>query len=125
MNRVTRVTATAFATASLVMALGVTLPATGGASSSPALDNPLGLASSGAHVWVANTAGNSVSEFNASNGSLTRTVSLAADDLNSPIALGVNRSNVWIANKAGNSLTELNATSGSLERVVEGASYGF
>ena len=108
----TKTSATTTRVRAIVIAIALCLPATlaasGGAVGQPTFDNPLGLATNGSLVWVANTASNSVSELNSSNDSLVRSVSLAADGLDSPIAIAVNRTNVWIANKAGNSLTELN-----------------
>ena len=96
-----------------------------GAAHAPALDQPLGIAASGGHVWVANARGNSVSEFDVTSGALVRTIPRSTYGFATPIGIGTNRSNLWVANKSANSLTELSAKTGALERIVKGPSYHF
>jgi hypothetical protein len=67
-------------------------------------------------VWVANV--NSITELNASNGSLVRVIEAKADGLYGPQAISVSNSHVWAENFNFESETELNASSGSLMRVI-------
>jgi DNA-binding beta-propeller fold protein YncE len=74
-------------------------------------------------VWVANSEGNSVTELNASNGSLVRVINATADGFNFPTSVAVSGTHVWVTNNLtnnniGNSVTELNASNGSLVRVI-------
>jgi hypothetical protein len=84
----------------------------------------LGIAAEGSHVWVTNGNGyesggntNSVSELNATTGSLVRVIKAKTDGLYGPTAIVANDSKLWILNIS--SVTELNAGSGSLVRVVK------
>jgi DNA-binding beta-propeller fold protein YncE len=65
-------------------------------------------------VWVANYEGNSVTELNASNGSLLRVINATADGFNFPTSVAVSGTHVWVTNQYGSSVTELNASNGSL-----------
>jgi DNA-binding beta-propeller fold protein YncE len=78
-----------------------------------ALTNPVAFP-----LWVTNFAGNSITELNASNGSLVRVTNAAADGFNSPGVVAVGGTRVWVANSLGNSVTELNASNGSLVRAI-------
>jgi hypothetical protein len=78
-------------------------------------------------VWITNGAdvptpagftGNSVTELNASNGSLVRVISDPKDKISYPDSVIVLGSHVWVGNSLGNSLTELRSSNGSLVRVV-------
>jgi hypothetical protein len=97
--------------------------------------NPDAIAVDGTDIWVANLGG-SVTELNADNGSLVRTLSNSSYDFSSPEGIAVDGTHVWVTNVGGGnggvgfpigpgSVTELNASNGSLVRVVSGASYGF
>jgi hypothetical protein len=97
--------------------------------------DPGAIAVSGGHVWVANGEEgknsvpvlNSVTELNASNGSLVRVINAKADRFNAPAAFAVSRTHIWVLNAGGDSITELNASNGSLVRVINagaGASAG-
>lgn len=84
----------------------------------------LGIAAKGRHVWVTNGNGyesggntNSVSELNATTGSLVRVIKAKTDGLYGPTAIVANGSKLWVLNT--NSVTELNADNGSPFRVVK------
>jgi DNA-binding beta-propeller fold protein YncE len=79
-----------------------------------AFSGPASVAVSGTHVWVANYEGNSVTELNASNGSLLRVINATADGFNFPTSVAVSGTHVWVTNQYGSSVTELNASNGSL-----------
>ena len=69
-------------------------------------------------MWVTNTGGRSVTELNASNGSLVRVINAKADGFNAPRGVSVGGTHVWVTNGSGNSVTELNALNGSLARII-------
>jgi hypothetical protein len=86
---------------------------------------PNDIAVSGSHLWVANgdidrnsTLDNSVSEFNLSDGSLVRVISLThlTGALQAPNAIAASGSHVWIADV--HSIFELDASSGKAVRVI-------
>ncbi|HTB08497.1 MAG TPA: hypothetical protein VK704_01695, partial [Acidimicrobiales bacterium] len=94
-------------TTSVLLSVALMSSPLAGAAHAPALDQPLGIAASGGHVWVANARGDSVSEFDVTSGALVRTIPRSTYGFATPIGIGTNRSNVWVANKSANSLTEL------------------
>ena len=71
--------------------------------------SPLGIAFDGSHLWVTNDVGNSVTEFNKSDGSWVRTASGGSYGFNSPIGIAFDGSHLWVTNAFGNSVTEFNA----------------
>ena len=75
-------------------------------------NEPYGLAFDGAHVWVANYSGYSVTELNASDGSKVGTFT-AGGDIKWPVSLAFDGAHIWVANEHGDSVTELNASDGS------------
>jgi DNA-binding beta-propeller fold protein YncE len=93
--------------------------------------NPTALAFDGAHIWVAN-ASLEVSELNASDGSLVRTISptnCPSCGITYPAGIAFDGAHIWVANWGeglyGDSVIELNASDGSLVRTLSGSSYGF
>jgi len=84
-------------------------------------NGPNAIASDGTDIWVANAAGDSVTELNASDGSLVRT----SYRFINPDAIASDGTHIWVANNAGAWVTELNARDGSLVRILTDASYGF
>jgi hypothetical protein len=94
-----------------------TLPTT---SASNQLNQPDAIAVDGAHVWVANFGSSTVTELNASNGSLVRVLSDPADGFDHPRAIAVAGSHVWVANANTSTVTELNANDGSLVKIISG-----
>jgi len=101
-------------------------------SSADKMSGPAGIAVSEGHVWVGNTTadngsvrGSSLTELNASNGSLVRIVNSSADKFSYPDSIAVSGGHVWVVNAtadngnaSGSSLTELNASNGSLVKVI-------
>ncbi|MFI5165644.1 MAG: hypothetical protein ACHQQS_03410 [Thermoanaerobaculales bacterium] len=73
---------------------------------------PTGLAFDGAHIWVANFNGNSVTEINASDGSKVGTFN-AGGDINGPEGLAFDGAHIWVANYNNNNVTKLNASDGT------------
>jgi serine/threonine protein kinase len=84
-------------------------------------DLPYFTAVDGAHVWVANADGNSVTELNADNGGLIRILG----GFNVPFGISDDGKHIWVTNNAGNSLAELSASDGTLITTLSGGSYGF
>ncbi len=89
------------------------------------------IVSDGAHVWVANGTmstrngqrGDTVTELNASNGSLVRVVRLHNGIYSDPVGLASNGIDVWVTDQGGGvegigSVIELNASTGSVVRIV-------
>jgi DNA-binding beta-propeller fold protein YncE len=74
---------------------------------------PLDLAFDGAHLWIVNLHGNSVTELNAGDGSLVQTLSGGSYGFDSPGGIAFDGTHLWVANQDGNSVTELNASDGS------------
>jgi hypothetical protein len=89
---------------------------------------PEGIASDGAHVWVATSCGKasategcvhgSVTELNASTGNLVRVISGSTYQFHTPEGIATGGGYVWLTNSNGNSVTELRASDGSLVRVI-------
>jgi len=80
---------------------------------------------SGGHVWAANYNGNSLTELNASNGSLVRVIHTVADRLNSPFGVTASGGRAWVTNYGGNLVTELKAPIGALVSVINAPTDGF
>jgi hypothetical protein len=98
-------------------------------SGSYGFSNPDSIAVDGSYIWIANLGG-SVTELNADNGSLVRTLSNSSYGFSSPEGIAVDGNHVWVTNLGGGangngSVTELNAGNGSLVRTLSGASYSF
>jgi streptogramin lyase len=116
--------ATAFVTVAAFM--GMNASATASPKKSPDFDEPLGVAVSGGYVWVANVAGNSLTEIKASSGSVVRVVDAKKGRLQTPIAISVNSNRLWVVNEGvegdpggTGSITELDATTGAFIRVID------
>ncbi len=88
-------------------------------------DGPSGVAFDGAHVWVANSGGNTVTEVDAATGQWIQTLSGGNYGFNVPMAVAYGGAHVWISNAGGNSVTELNAASGGWIQTLSGGAYGF
>jgi hypothetical protein len=74
-------------------------------------------------LWIANRAGNSVTETNAGGGFIRR-ISAARYRFAAPVAIAVSGLHVFVLNRRG-SVTELAAGDGSLVRVIRGSRYHF
>lgn len=97
------------------------------------------IAYDGRHVWIASDPGNGggwVTELNASDGALIRTLSGARYGFHYPAAIAFDGTHIWVANdpqtgdgqtpKPGDgTVTELNASDGSWVRTLSGPGYGF
>jgi serine/threonine-protein kinase len=95
------------------------------AGSSYGFSSPNAVVLAGSRIWVANSAGNSVTELNASTGSVIRILDGASYQFDYPISFAPDGADLWVVNAFGNSMTELNVGTGSLVRIVKGTSYGF
>jgi hypothetical protein len=80
---------------------------------------------SGSDLFVANNAGNTVTEMDASSGAYVNMIAGAAYRFDGPTAIIAVGSNLFVANGTGNTVTEFAATGGTLVRVMRGARYGF
>jgi DNA-binding beta-propeller fold protein YncE len=90
--------------------------------------DPAAIAVDGAHIWVTNTGGHdgsgSVTELNASDGSLVQPLYGGNYSFNDPVAIAADGADIWVANYESNSLTELSASDGSLVRSLSPGSHG-
>lgn len=69
--------------------------------------------------------GNSVTELDASNGSLVGVISASKYRFASPDAVSSDGTNAWVVNAIGDSVTDLQASDGALVRVLAGSGYDF
>jgi hypothetical protein len=65
------------------------------------------MAVSGHDLFVANGAGNSLTELDASTGALVRVISASSYRFNGPVAMAVSGHDLFVANGGGRSVTEL------------------
>jgi hypothetical protein len=89
--------------------------ATGGP---PGLLGPDGMVFDETHIWVANSfseggVGNSVTELNASDGSIVAQLDGGSYGFDSPDGIVFDGTHLWVANIDANTVTELNASDGS------------
>jgi hypothetical protein len=76
--------------------------------------SPQGEVFDGAHIWVACSGSNELEEYNASDTTFMRKVSLAS----SPNYLLYDGKNIWALNSAVNTITEVQASSGTVLGIV-------
>ena len=62
---------------------------------------PYAIADDGTHVWVVNNSGNSVTELDASDGSLVRNLNGASYSFSYPVGIADDGTHVWVANATG------------------------
>ena len=86
---------------------------------------PDSLAFDGAHIWVVNNEGLSVTEINATDGSFVRNLSGGSYNFNAPQSIVFDGQHVWISDLGSTSVTEINASDGSFVRNLSGGSYNF
>ena len=86
---------------------------------------PNRIATDTSHVWVTNPGGSSVTELNASDGSLVQVLTGASYGFDHPVGIADDGTHIWIANTNSNAVTELNASDGRLVQVLTSVSYGF
>jgi hypothetical protein len=79
----------------------------------------------GSALWVANKAGNSVTEVNAATGAYMAIIQGPQYHLDGPTALKLIGQDLFVANGPGHSVTELNAKTGAVVRVMAATNYGF
>ena len=93
------------------------------AGGSDKFGDPQAITSARTHIWVANQDGDSVTELNASDGTLAGIISGTRYKFNGPSAITSEGTHVWVADRRGDSVTELNASNGTLERTISVGSY--
>jgi streptogramin lyase len=120
-----RFRASALAVAAVAAALVVAQGVAGASNHRTTIDGPTGMVVSDGHLWVVNTTGNSVTEIDASDGSLVTTVRSPADHFDFPETVASSGADLWVANNAGDSVTELSASNGALVRVISATKYHF
>ena len=78
-------------------------------------ESPRGVASDGAHIWVACRYANSIQEFNATDGRLLRTITDSVD-LASPENLAFDGKSIWVSNSSVDRgmLTKIRANDGAV-----------
>ena len=74
--------------------------------------NPQGVTFDGSHIWVANVGSNSVTELNASDGSLVGTYSIGSGT--QPAGIAFDGTNIWVSNLGSNNVTKLNGSTGAV-----------
>lgn len=82
------------------------------------LNGPDSICVFGKAIWVTNLFGDSVTELNARNGSLTRVIHSKSDGFSAPTGITGGGSAIWVSNQWGNTVTEFEASNGSLQRIV-------
>jgi YVTN family beta-propeller protein len=68
----------------------------------------------GTHVWVANRFDNSVSEIDASTGTVVNTIVVG----NNPWGISSDGTHVWVANEFDNSVSEIDASTGTVVNTI-------
>jgi hypothetical protein len=87
-------------------------------------DQPQAIVAAGRDLFVANGAGDSVTEVDATSRSLVRTISGAQFEFSDPIAMAVRDGDRFVLSAAGR-VTEVATATGSLVGVAAGARIGF
>jgi hypothetical protein len=95
----------------------------GATPSSYRFDHPIAIAAAGGNLWIANYAGNSVTETT-SSGAWIRTIAGAKYGFRQPDAIASYRDDVFIVNHGG-SVTEMNSHTAALIRIISGRRYEF
>ena len=86
-------------------------------------DQPTAIVFNTGHLWIANYAGNTVTETTAA-GAWVRTIGGTAYGFNAPDAIVSSGANVFVVNQAG-TVTEVSGRTGTVVRVLSDTSYGF
>ncbi len=74
----------------------------------------MGVSSDGTHVWVANYSSDTVSEFDASTGSVVQTIAVGIE----PYGISSDGTHVWVTNMGGNTVSELDASTGTVVKTI-------
>jgi DNA-binding beta-propeller fold protein YncE len=84
-------------------------------------DRPVALAVAGADAFVADAAGNALTEVDVTSGRLIRRI----PGLARPEGVAVAGGHVWVSDETTSAVTEISPTTGRLLRTIDDASYGF
>jgi YVTN family beta-propeller protein len=76
-------------------------------------EHPNGVSFDGTHVWVVNSGSDTVSDIDASTGTVERTIGVA-----DPSYVSSDGSHVWVTSKALGTVTEINASTGTVEQTI-------
>ena len=72
------------------------------------------MSSDGTHVWVTNPDEDTVSEIEASSGTVIRTIPVG----NEPAGVSSDGTHVWVTNEGGSTVSEIEASSGTVIRTI-------
>ena len=86
-----------------------------------AFDGPVALAVAGADAFVADAAGNALTEIDVTSGRLVRRIA----GLAGPGGVAVAGGHVWVSDETTSAVTEISPATGRLLRTIDDASYGF
>src|SRR5262249_50852102 len=86
------------------------------------LRKPAGMAGAGHHVWITNSAGNSVTELGWRRGEAPIVRKGEGSRFLSPGAITSGRGHLWIADMVANAITELRSGNGAVVRTIGGVS---
>ncbi|MGP0032136.1 MAG: YncE family protein [Acidimicrobiales bacterium] len=92
---------------------------------SPVFDSPTSATLVGADLYVANGAGNSVTEVTASHGAPVAAIGGSTFGFDGPTAITSAGTDLFVANGAGNSLTEFTSGTNTFVRQIMGATFDF
>jgi hypothetical protein len=89
-------------------------------------NQPDGIAFDGTHLWVTNSSGDTVTEFNSSDGSLVQNIGPTPYGFSQPDGIAFDGiTDLWVTNFAGASVTEISMFDGSHEQTLSASKYGF
>ncbi len=94
--------------------VGVSSVAAEGIHTIPVGSYPEGVSSDGTHVWVATLFEDTVSEIEASSGTVIRTISVGSH----PVGVSSDGTHVWVANGGEWTVSEIEASSGEVIRCI-------
>jgi YVTN family beta-propeller protein len=80
----------------------------------PVVSVPIAVSSDGTHVWVASVSENTISEIEASSGTVTRTIAVGG----SHEGVSSHGGDVWVSNALENTVSEIEASSGEVIRTI-------
>ena len=88
-------------------------------------NGPFNVIFDGTHLWVTNFQGNSVTGFNASDGSWFMTLSGAPYNFTNPANLVFDGTNIWVTNYTNSTITVFVATTGAFVQIIANSVNGF
>jgi hypothetical protein len=113
------------AAVSLCPGQALAVPRTPGTADPYGFNAPDAAVLDGPVLFVANKAGDSVTEIKATTGAYISTIQGGQYHLDGPTALKLIGQELFVASGPGGSVTELNAKTGAVTRVMAGTHYGF